>query len=153
MLRTTGAGSSAAGLGALSAKPSCRRARWRPCSKGPAMNSRRRELLALGVVLLGWALGGEWVSIRQHVQENHLIDALGGLSFLAAGLVALDRRPHNRIGWLMIAFGSSWYLGNWGNLQAAVVPMIGLIGQQLGAPILAQMVLAYPTGRLRTRFE
>jgi signal transduction histidine kinase len=117
------------------------------------MTGRRWKLLALGVVLLGWALGGEWVSIRQHVPENHLIDALGGLSFLAAGLVALDRRPRNRIGWLMIAFGSTWYLGNWGNLQAAVVPMIGLIGQQLGGPILAQMVLSYPTGRLRTRFE
>jgi signal transduction histidine kinase len=93
------------------------------------------------------------VSIRQHVPENHLIDALGGLSFLVAGLVALDRRPHNRIGWLMIAYAVVSYLGNWGNLQAAVVPMIGLIGQQLGGPILAQMALSYPTGRLRTRFE
>ncbi len=117
------------------------------------MTRRRWGLLALGVAVAGWIIGGEWVSIRQHVPENHLIDALGGLSFLVAGLVALDRRPHTRIGWLMIAYAVVSYFGNWGNLQAPVVPMIGLIGQQLGRPILAQMVLSYPTGRLRTRFE
>jgi signal transduction histidine kinase len=117
------------------------------------MTRRQWGLLALGVAVAGWIIGGEWVSIRQHVPENHLIDALGGLSFLVAGVVALDRRPHNRIGWLMIAYAVVSYFGNWGNLQAAVVPMIGLIGQQLGGPILAQMVLSYPTGRLRTRFE
>jgi len=26
--------------------------------------------------LPGWIIGGEWVSTRQHVPENHLIDAL-----------------------------------------------------------------------------
>jgi signal transduction histidine kinase len=117
------------------------------------MTRRGWGLLAVGVAVAGWILGGEWVSIRQHVPENHLIDALGGLSFLAAGLVALDRRPHNRMGWLMIAYAVVSYLGNWGNLQAPVVPMAGLIGQQLSGPILALMVLSYPTGRLRTRFE
>jgi signal transduction histidine kinase len=117
------------------------------------MTRRRWALAALGVALVGWIIGGEWVSIHQHVPENHLIDALGGLSFLVAGLVALDRRRHNRIGWLMIAYAVVSYFGNWGNLQVAVVPMIGLIGQQLGGPILAQMLLSYPTGRLRTRFE
>ncbi len=117
------------------------------------MTRRRWGLLALGIVLLGWIIGGEWVSIRQHVPENHFIDALGGLSFLVAGLVALERRPRNRMGWLMIAYVVVSYLGNWGNLQVAVVPMIGTLGQQLGGPILAQTVLSYPTGRLRTRFE
>jgi signal transduction histidine kinase len=117
------------------------------------MTGRRWGLAALGVALAGWIIGGEWVSIHQHVPENHFIDALGGLSFLVAGLVALDRRPGNAIGKLMIAYVVVSYLGNWGNLQVAVVPMIGTIGQQLGGPILAQMLLSYPTGRLRTRFE
>ena len=49
-------------------------------------------------VLVALLVGGEWVSIHQHIPENHLIDALGGLSFLVAGLVALDRRPGNAIG-------------------------------------------------------
>jgi signal transduction histidine kinase len=117
------------------------------------MTGRRWALAALGVALVGWIIGGEWVSIHQHVPENHFIDALGGLSFLVAGLVALDRRPRNRIGWLMIAYVIVSYFGNWGNLQLAVLPMIGFAGQQLGGPILAQMLLSYPTGRLHTRFE
>jgi signal transduction histidine kinase len=117
------------------------------------MTRRRWGLAALGLALVCWIIGGEWVSVHQHVPENHFIDALGGLSFLVAGLVALDRRPGNAIGKLMIAYVIVSYLGNWGNLQVAVVPMIGTIGQQLGGAILAQMLLSYPTGRLRTRFE
>ncbi len=118
------------------------------------MTKRRWGLFALGITLLGWVIGGEWVSIHALVPENHFIDALPGLSFLVAGIVALDRRPGNCIGWLMIAYVVVSYLGNWGNLQVPVVPAIGgSIGQQLGGAILAHMGLSYPTGRLRTRFE
>jgi len=118
------------------------------------MTGRRWGLLALGLALLGWIIGGEWVSIHAHVPENHFIDALPGLSFLLAGLVALDRRPSSRIGRLMIAYVVVSYLGNWGNLQVPAAPAIGSsIGQQLGGAILAHMALSYPTGRLRTRFE
>jgi signal transduction histidine kinase len=118
------------------------------------MTRRRWGLLTLGIALLGWILGGEWVSIHAHVPENHFIDALTGVSFVLSGLVALDQRPRNRIGALMIAFVVVSYLGNWGNLQVPVVPAIGAsIGQQLSAPILAHIALSYPTGGLRTRFE
>ncbi len=41
------------------------------------MTRRRWGLAALGIVLLAWIIGGEWVSIHQHVPENHFIDALG----------------------------------------------------------------------------
>jgi hypothetical protein len=77
------------------------------------MTRRRWGLAALGTVLVGWILSGEWVSIHQHVPENHFIDALVGLSFLAAGIVTLDRRPGNAIGRLMIAYVVVSYFGNW----------------------------------------
>ena len=60
------------------------------------MTRRRWGLLALAIVMLGWALGGEWVSIHHGVPENHFIDALSGLAFLAGGIVALDRLPGMR---------------------------------------------------------
>ncbi len=54
----------------------------------------------------------------------------------------------------MIAFGLVWYFGNWGNLNVPVLPLLGVsIGQWAGAPILAQIALSYPTGRLRTTFD
>ena len=94
------------------------------------------------------------MSIHHGVPENHFIDALGGLAFLAGGIVALDRRPGNAIGPLMIAFGIVWYFGNWGNLDVPVLPLLGAsVGQWAGAPILAQIALSYPTGRLRTTFD
>lgn len=61
--------------------------------------------------------------------------------------MALDRRPGNAIGTLMIAYGFIWYLGNWGGLQVPVLPMLGVIGSQLlGPPVLAHIALSYPTG-------
>ncbi len=118
------------------------------------MTRRRWWLAALGVALVAWIIGGEWVSIHVGVPENHFIDAISGLAFLAAGIVTLDRRPGNAIGWLLIAYVAAAYLGNWGNLQLPAFPLIGLaVGQQLGAPIVVYIVLSYPTGRLRTRFE
>src|SRR6266511_3207058 len=77
---------------------------------------RRWMLVALGGASLVWALGGEWVSISHGVNESHLLDVTVGLSFFGAGIVALDRRPGNVIGLLMVAFAATWLLGNWGNL-------------------------------------
>jgi signal transduction histidine kinase len=45
------------------------------------------------------------------------------------------------------------YLGNWGNLPVAVAPLIGITGQLLPGAVLAHLVVSYPSGRLRTRFE
>lgn len=107
----------------------------------------------LAVAALAYALGGEWVSIRHGVSENHLLDAMVGLTFFGAGIVALDRRPGNRIGPLMIGYAVTWFFGNWGNLQVPILPTLGLIGGTLGTPLLAHIALAYPSGRLRTTFE
>jgi signal transduction histidine kinase len=118
------------------------------------MTRRRWWLAALAVLCTVWVLGGEWVSIHHHVGENHLLDALGGLAYLAGGIIVLDRRPGNLIGPLMIAYGMVGYFGNWGNADVPVLPLLGVsIGQYAGIPILAQILLSYPTGRLHTTFD
>jgi hypothetical protein len=109
-------------------------------------------LVALGAAALVWALGGEWVSISHGIQESHLLDAMVGLSFFGAGIVALDRRPRNVIGPLMVAFAAAWFLGNWSNL-VPVFPTLAFVAGQFQAPLLVHIALAYPTGRLRTRFD
>ena len=116
------------------------------------MTPRRWMLVALGAAALVWALGGEWVSISHGIQESHLLDAMVGLSFFGAGIVALDRRPRNLIGPLMVAFAAAWFLGNWSNL-VPVFPTLAFVAGQFQAPLLVHIALAYPTGRLRTRFD
>ncbi|HET7016445.1 MAG TPA: hypothetical protein VFI65_21160 [Streptosporangiaceae bacterium] len=110
-------------------------------------------MLALGAGAICWALGGEWVSIRGHVPENHLVDVLTGLAFLAGGIVALDRRPGNSFGVLLLAFGFTWYLRNWGDGGLPWLVLLGTISGFAGPPLLAQIMLAYPTGRLRSGFD
>jgi signal transduction histidine kinase len=116
------------------------------------MTRRRWALVALGGAALGWVLGGEWVSISRGIQESHLLDAMVGLSFFGAGIVALDRRPGNLIGPLLVAFAATAFLGNWANL-IPVVPTLGFVAGQFQAALLVHIALAYPTGRLRTRFD
>ena len=54
----------------------------------------------------------------------------------------------------MIAFAIVSYFGNWGNIDVPVLPLLGAsIGQWAATPILAQIALSYPTGRLRTTFD
>jgi signal transduction histidine kinase len=114
---------------------------------------RRWWLLGLAVIALVWALGGEWINIHKGIQENHFLDAMVGLSYFAAGIVALDRRPGNAIGTLMIAYAMTWFLANWGNLAVPVLPVLGLIANDTQAVLLAHIALAYPSGHVRARFD
>jgi signal transduction histidine kinase len=117
------------------------------------MTRRRWGLVVVAVAAIGYALGGEWQSIRGGVPENHLLDAAVGLSFFGAGIVALDRKPGNRIGLLMVGFAATWFLGNWSNWSAPVLPTLGVVGAALGTPFIAHIALSYPSGRVRSRFE
>jgi signal transduction histidine kinase len=115
----------------------------------------RRRWAALGVVVLGlaWGLGGEGVSIGHHVEENHFLDALTGLSFFVGGGLAIDRRPENRIGPLMALNGVAWFCGNWANIPNGwTLPFLHL-GEAATTGLLAHLVMAYPSGRLTTRYE
>jgi signal transduction histidine kinase len=75
-------------------------------------------------------------------------DLLGGWAFLAAGAVAWDRRPSNRIGPLLVAIGYAWFVGTFGASGSDVVAYLGRSFQGYYEPLLAIVVLAYPTGRL-----
>jgi signal transduction histidine kinase len=114
---------------------------------------RRWFLAALGVAALAWILGAEWVSISRGIQENHFLDAMVGLSFVGAGLVALDRRPGNLIGPLMIVFGTISYIPNWSNLGLPVFPTLVLVANGISAAFLVHIALAYPGGRVERRID
>lgn len=76
-----------------------------------------------------------------------------GVAWIAAGLVALWRRPANRIGMLMAAVGFLWFLPNldWWHAPAAYI-LVRFFGD-LYLAVAVQMVLAFPSGRLPSRVE
>jgi hypothetical protein len=54
------------------------------------MTLRRWLLVGAAILAAGWVLGAESAGIHAGVQENHLLDALVGGTFIGAGLVAID---------------------------------------------------------------
>jgi signal transduction histidine kinase len=77
-----------------------------------------------------------------------------GLSFLVAGIAAWVRWPASRLG-LLFTIAGYLYLVPYilVNLANPVAFTIGNLSQGIYAAAVAQLGLAWPTGRLRSRFE
>lgn len=77
-----------------------------------------------------------------------LTDAASGLAFSLAGLVAWRRRPHNRVGPLMLGIGLAWFGGDF---LFAPVPLVGplsFFAQAAARVLFAWLLLAFPSGYL-----
>ncbi|GAB3759258.1 sensor histidine kinase [Microlunatus parietis] len=100
-------------------------------------------LLVIGASFSFTAPGAEPLSV--------VLQVGGSALFLAAGLIAWRRRPHNRIGPLMLLTGLSMWLAE---LSLAPVPLLAAVGTIASALPLAMtlhLVLAFPSGRVRGR--
>jgi signal transduction histidine kinase len=75
------------------------------------------------------------------------------LPYIAAGLVAWWRRPDSRLGVLMIAGGSAIFLSTLAWTSYAVPYTVGQLFDIVPAAIFLHVYLAFPSGRLRSRFE
>ncbi len=113
----------------------------------------RPALVLVAVAGIGAGVGGEYFSVRAHTHENHWLDLAVGWTYIGAGVVALARRTRNRVGWLLVAFGLAWFIGNFGNASSPVLVSLATAYQTLSAAFLAHLVLAYPDGRLTRRSE
>ena len=80
-------------------------------------------------------------------------DLVPGLAFLACGYVAWSRTPHSRIGPLMVAVGFAWYAGTASASGIYIVDRTAHAMQGYYDALLAWLILAYPTGRLRWRLS
>lgn len=117
------------------------------------MTRRRWGLVLLSVAFLAYALGQEWLSIRYEIIENHLLDVFVGISAAVAGIVALDRRPGNPIGWLLVGIAVAWHADPYVLLDLPGVTVIATLIGGLHVALIGHLVLAYPTGRVQTRLE
>jgi signal transduction histidine kinase len=122
------------------------------------MKSLRLALIGIG--LAGLVAGG--VALAIALSSDHAEDVqigavvftpLIGWSFIATGLFAWWRRPENRFGALMTAVGFVWFLAA---LTASDLPALFAIGgitSALPYALLLHMLVAFPSGRLETRWE
>ena len=74
-----------------------------------------------------------------------------GVIFVAGGLIAMVRRPDNRIGILMVLVGFSWFLNALIEANNKTLFTVGLAFHLLVYGTFAHLILAYPTGRLETQ--
>jgi signal transduction histidine kinase len=78
-------------------------------------------------------------------------DLVGGWLFIATGLIAWSSQPANRIGRIATLVGFSWFIGTAGRAPDATVAYLANGFQGWFDPLLAWLILAYPSGRLEGR--
>jgi signal transduction histidine kinase len=91
---------------------------------------------------------------HNHVSWPGLIVTLAvGASFMGSGAVAWWRRPANRTGPLLVLVGYLWFLPSLSYIPNNVPWTISQLYSTLYQPVLGYLALAYPTGRLLTRWD
>ncbi|QKV75710.1 sensor histidine kinase [Amycolatopsis sp. Hca4] len=110
-----------------------------------------------GLLAAGCALGVVALTLKAgegtHSALDTALSTTTGFLFLLAGAVAHVRRPANPIGVLIALAGVALFLED---LQFTHDPVLYTIAVPLRAassPVIAHLVLAFPHGRLRSRWE
>jgi signal transduction histidine kinase len=80
-----------------------------------------------------------------------LLDLTAGFVFVGAGAAVYVWRPANRCWWLLVAAGASWFFGTLAGVVDENVATFGFVTISWHYYFLAHLLLAFPTGRLRSR--
>jgi len=113
------------------------------------VGARRLVLPAVAVAL---ALAVEWLGYGGKAGLA-AADLTVGLAFLLCGLVVSKRAGHGRIALLFLATGLAWLLGTLAGSEGAALSSVGAALLYVHRGPLAQLILAYPTGRLHSRID
>ena len=119
------------------------------------MGPRTRTRIAFGIAAAAgsaWAAGGEWISLVRNFGENYLLNFLCGLAILLSGMFALYRRPGNRIGGLLVAYGIVYFLELWAIFLPPVAEALAAVVVAAAGALIAHVAVAYPTGQVTTQF-
>ena len=116
--------------------------------------------LAAGVGALAYGLGalavargpGELTTYAGHSILAAALATVAGLVLVAAGLLTSLARPAGRIGDLALVAGVVWLAPFWAGWLGGPPPVrsLGTLAAGFAFPLLFHLILAYPTGRLRS---
>jgi signal transduction histidine kinase len=81
------------------------------------------------------------------------LDLVIGYGFAGVGLFAWYRRPDNAVGALMVFTSFAWYLSILERVDPPLLFSVGILLSNLFVVTAIHLVLAFPTGRLETRFD
>jgi signal transduction histidine kinase len=110
--------------------------------------------LAYGLGALAVARGpGELTTYAGRSDLAATLAVLAGLALVAAGLVTSFARPAGRIGDLALLAGLVWFAPFWAGWKGGppLVLSLGTLAAGFAFPLLLHLVLAHPTGRLRSK--
>jgi signal transduction histidine kinase len=113
----------------------------------------RAALIAGATAAAGCFVWSSWLPESQYV-PTEISFAVVALSFMVAGIAAWQRWPASRLGLLFTIVGYLYLVPYiLVNLANPVAWTIGNAGEGIYTVALAHLGLAWPTGRLRSRFE
>src|SRR5918994_427756 len=108
---------------------------------------RRLALVAAPIILL---LSVSYAIVGGIALGRIISIAVPVASFIATGLLAWELRPTNRMGRLMVATGAFYALALIRGLPWPALAPIGLVGGTAADVLLGYLILAFPSGQLRT---
>jgi signal transduction histidine kinase len=114
--------------------------------------STPRLQAALGLAGLVLGLGAEWTARSELSLLAAGSDLIVGWTLIACGLIAWSRRPQSRIGQLTALTGFAWFLGTFADSDIDAVATVGSALLILHRGPLFHAIIAYPSGRLSSRF-
>jgi signal transduction histidine kinase len=116
-----------------------------------------RTLVMTGLLTAGFALGVTALALKaaegSHPALDTALSTATGFLFLVAGAVAHVRRPANPIGVLIAFAGVALFLEDLQFTRSPVLYTIAVPLRAASSPVIAHLVLAFPHGRLRSRWE
>ena len=110
-------------------------------------------LWAASAVALGLFAATQQHQVQPERPGMLAADLVAGLAFIGAGLIVRRMRPGNRCWWLLMASGTTWFVGSLGSSTGTNVSLAGFALGSWHFFALSWLLLAYPTGRLPGRRE
>lgn len=101
-------------------------------------------LVELAVLYSGAPADPSWVAA---------LFVVGAWVYVAAGTVAWLRRPGSRVGLLLTGGGFAWLGAGLGNSFVPALEAAGTITSTLPIAVVMHLLLAFPSGRLRSGYE
>jgi signal transduction histidine kinase len=111
-------------------------------------SSLRDALLTIGALMAVLVAVELAVPAAGVVSAASILDGVAVAAFTVTGLIAWHRRPHNRIGRLMVAAAAALWAAGMADDDVAGMQAVGVALESLPLAVLLHLLLAFPSGRV-----